>query len=51
VSSRLHIKDDCSHIINAVWPQGSNEPKDATGNSKEDSSEKTPNFGRSIYGF
>jgi len=25
VSSRLHLKDDCSHVINKIQPQGSNQ--------------------------
>jgi hypothetical protein len=27
VSSRLHLKDDCSHVINKIQPQGSNQPR------------------------
>jgi hypothetical protein len=34
VSSRLHLKDDCSHVISAVQPQGSNQSKAATKNQK-----------------
>jgi hypothetical protein len=26
VSSRMHLKDDCSHVINEMQPQGSNQP-------------------------
>jgi hypothetical protein len=51
VSSRLHLKDDCSHVISAVQPQGSNQPKAATERSKEDNSEKRPNASHSKYGF
>jgi hypothetical protein len=40
VSSRLHLKDDFSHVINAIQPQGSNQPKAATEKSREDNSEK-----------
>jgi hypothetical protein len=51
VSSHLHLKDDCSHVISAVQPQGSNQPKAATEISKEDNSEKRPNASHSKYGF
>jgi hypothetical protein len=51
VSSRLHLKDDCSHVISAIQPQGSNQPKAATKRSKGDSSEKRPNASHSKYGF
>jgi hypothetical protein len=34
VSSCLHLKDDCSHVISAVQPQGSNQSKAATEKSK-----------------
>jgi hypothetical protein len=30
MSSCLHLKDDCSHVINAVQPQGSNHPNSST---------------------
>jgi hypothetical protein len=51
VSSHLHLKDDCSHVISAVQPQGSNKPKAAIERSKGDSSEKRPNASHSKYGF
>jgi hypothetical protein len=51
VSSRLHLKDDCSHVINAVQPHGSNQPKAATKRSKEENSEKRPNASHNKYGF
>ena len=51
VSSRLHLKDDYSHVISAVHPQGSNQPKDATEKSKWDNSENRPNASHSKYGF
>jgi hypothetical protein len=45
VSSHLHLKDNFSHVISEIHPQGSNQPKAATegkttGISKESSSEK-----------
>jgi hypothetical protein len=51
VSSRLHLKNDCSHVISAVQPQGSNHPKDVTEISKEDNSERRPNSSHSKYNF
>jgi hypothetical protein len=27
VSSHMHMKDDCSHVISEIQPQGSNQPK------------------------
>jgi hypothetical protein len=27
VSSRMHLRDDCSHLINAIRPKGSSQPK------------------------
>jgi hypothetical protein len=50
-SSHLHLKDDCSHVISAVQPQGSNQSKAAIENSKGDNSEKRPNASHSKYGF
>jgi hypothetical protein len=29
-SSHLHLKDNCSHVISEIFPQGSNQPKAAT---------------------
>jgi hypothetical protein len=40
VSSRMHLKDDCSHVISEIQPQGSNQPKVTSGKSKGDSSHK-----------
>jgi hypothetical protein len=56
VSSHLHLKDNCSHVINEIHPQGSNQPKAATegktaGRSKESSSEKRQTASHSKYGF
>ena len=51
MSSQLHLKDDCSHVISVVQPQGSNQPKAATKKSKGDNNEKRPNASHSKYGF
>jgi hypothetical protein len=51
VSSRLHLKDDSSHVINVVQPQGSNQPKATIERSKGDSSEKRPNASHNKNGF
>ena len=51
VSSHLHLKDDCSNVIRAVQPQGSNQSKASTRKSKGGSSEKMPNASHSKYGF
>jgi hypothetical protein len=51
VSCSLHLKDDHSHVISVVRPQGFNHPKASTERSKEDNSEKRPNASRSKYGF
>jgi hypothetical protein len=40
VSSRLHLKDDFSHVINEIHPQGSNQPRATSKNSKGNISEK-----------
>ena len=51
VSSRLYLKDDWSHVINAIQPQGSNKPKAAIEKSREDSSEKRQTVSHNKYGF
>jgi hypothetical protein len=51
VSSRLHIKNDFSHVIGTVHPEGSNHLKAATEISKGDSSEKRSNASHSKYDF
>jgi hypothetical protein len=40
VSSHLHLKDDCSHVINEIQPQGSNQPQATSENSKGNNSVK-----------
>jgi hypothetical protein len=51
VSSRIHLKDNCSQVISKIHPQGSDQPKTARERSKESSSEKRPNASHSKYGF
>jgi hypothetical protein len=52
VSSRMHLKDDCSHVISEIQPQGSNQPKATSGKSKGDSSDKRRISSQSgKYGF
>jgi hypothetical protein len=51
VSSHLHIKDNFSHVISEIHPQGSNQPKAATERSKEGSSEKRQTASHRKYGF
>jgi hypothetical protein len=40
VSSQMHLKDACSHVVNEVQPQGSNQPQDTSENSKGNNSGK-----------
>jgi hypothetical protein len=40
VSSRMHLKDDFSHVISAIQPQGSNQPKATSRKSKGDNNDK-----------
>ena len=40
MSSHLHLKYDCSHVISEIQPQGSNQPRATQGKSVGDSSEK-----------
>jgi hypothetical protein len=40
VSSRMHLRDDCSHVISEIKPQGSTQPKAISGKSKGDNSDK-----------
>jgi hypothetical protein len=36
VSSRMHLKDDCSHVIGDIRPKGSAQPKENLGKSRGD---------------
>jgi hypothetical protein len=52
VSSQMHLKDDCSHVINEIKPKGSIQPKKNSGKSRGDKN----NQGRAAsqtgkYGF
>jgi hypothetical protein len=38
VSSRMHLRDDCSHVINEIKPKGSAQPKANSGKSRGDNS-------------
>jgi hypothetical protein len=40
VSSRMHLKDDCSHVISEIKPQGYTQPKDNLDKSKGDNKNK-----------
>jgi hypothetical protein len=52
VSSRMHFRDDCSHVISEIKPQGSTQPKANSGNSKGDSRNKGKIASQSgKYGF
>jgi hypothetical protein len=52
VSSRMHLKDDCSHVINEIKPRGLNQPKVNSGKSKGDSSDRRRIASQSgKYGF
>jgi hypothetical protein len=56
VSSHLHLKDDCSHVISAIHPQGSHQLKAVAQDksemgSKGGSSEKRKNVSHNKYGF
>jgi hypothetical protein len=37
VSSWMHLRDDCSHVINEIKPKGSAQPKENSGKSRGDS--------------
>jgi hypothetical protein len=52
VSSHLHLKDDFSHVINEIHPQGSNQPEATSEKSKGNDSEKRKIASQSgKYGF
>jgi hypothetical protein len=52
VSSRMHLKEDCSHVISEIHPQGSNQPRDTSGKSKWDIGDKRKISSHSgKYGF
>jgi hypothetical protein len=52
VPSCMHLKDDFSHVISEINPQGLNQPKNSSGNSKGDNNDRrkiTSQSGK--YGF
>jgi hypothetical protein len=52
VSSCMHLRDDCSHFINEIKPQGSTQPKDNLGKSNGDNNNKGKIASQSgKYGF
>jgi len=56
MSFHLRLKDDCSHVINVVHPQGSHQLKAIAHNklemgSKEGNIEKRKNASHRKYGF
>jgi len=51
ISSHLHIKDNFSHVINDIHPQGFNQPNAATKRSEEGSSGKRKTSSHRKYGF
>jgi hypothetical protein len=52
VSSRMHLRDDFSHVISEIKPKGSTQPKSNSEKSKEDSSKKGKIASQSgKYGF
>jgi hypothetical protein len=32
----MHLRDDCSHVINEIRPKGSTQPKENSGKSRGD---------------
>jgi hypothetical protein len=52
MSSYLHLKDDYSHVINEIQPQGSNQPRATSEKCKGNNSEKMKIVSQSgKYGF
>jgi hypothetical protein len=52
VSSRIHLNDDCFHVISEIKRQGSNQPKATSGKSKGDNNDKRRISSQSDkYGF
>jgi hypothetical protein len=48
----MHLKDDFSHVISEINPQGSNQPKDNYGKSKGDNNDRRGIASQSgKYGF
>jgi hypothetical protein len=52
VSSRMHLRDDCSHVISEIRPKGSAQPKENSGKSKGDNNNQGKIASQSgKYGF
>jgi hypothetical protein len=52
VSSWMHLRDDCSHVINEIRPKGSTQPKANSERSKGDNNNKGKIASQSgKYGF
>ena len=52
MSSCMHLKEDFSHVISEIQPQGLNQPRATSGKSKGDNSDKIKIASRSgKYGF
>jgi hypothetical protein len=52
ISSRMHLRDECSHVISEIKPKGSTQPKANSKNSKGDNNNKGKIASQSgKYGF
>jgi hypothetical protein len=52
LSSRMHLRDDCSHVISEIRPKGSLHPKENSGKSKGDNNNQGKISSQSgKYGF
>jgi hypothetical protein len=52
ISSRMHLRDDCSHVISEIKPKGSTQPKANSEKSKGDNNNKGKIASQSgKYGF
>jgi hypothetical protein len=52
VSSRMHLRDDCSHMISEIRPKGSVQPKENSDKSKGDSKNQGKiSYQSEKYGF
>ena len=52
VSSRMHLRDECSHMISEIGPKGSTQPKENLEKSKGDNKNQGNIASQSVkYGF
>jgi hypothetical protein len=52
VSSQMHLRDDCSHVISVIRPKGLAQPKENSGRSKGDNNNQGKIASQSEkYGF